>query len=86
MTKEELLQRLADIEWDDFEVKEAQDKLPDNAWESVSAFSNMSGGWIVFGIKQKGKRFEVQGVNNGEKTESDFLNILRNGQKFNTKI
>ena len=71
MTKEELLQRLADIEWDDFEVKEAQDKLPDNVWESVSAFSNTSGGWIVFGIKQKGKRFELQGVNNGEKTESD---------------
>ena len=25
-------------------------------------------------------------MNNGEKTESDFLNTLRNGQKFNTKI
>lgn len=86
MTKEDLLHRLSEIEWDDFEAKEAQDKLPDNVWETVSAFSNTSGGWIVFGIKQKGKRFEVQGVNNGEKTESDFLNILRNGQKFNTKI
>jgi ATP-dependent DNA helicase RecG len=86
MTKEELLQRLTDIEWDDFEVKEALDKMPDNVWETVSAFSNTSGGWVVFGIKQKGKRFEVQGVNNGEKTESDFLNTLRNGQKFNTKI
>ena len=73
MTKEELLQRLTDIEWDDFEVKEALDKMPDNVWETVSAFCNTSGGWIVFGIKQKGKRFEVQGVNNGEKTESDFL-------------
>lgn len=86
MTKEELLQRLSDIEWDDFEVKEAQTKLPENVWETVSAFSNTSGGWVVFGIKQRGKRFEVQGVENGEKTESDFLNILRNGQKFNTKI
>ena len=86
MTKEELLQRLTDIEWDDFEVKEAQNKLPNNVWETVSAFSNTSGGWIVFGVKQKGKRFEVQGVENGEKTESDFLNILRNGQKFNTKM
>jgi len=66
-------------------VKEAQNKMPNNVWETVSAFSNTSGGWIVFGVKQKGKRFEVQGVENGEKTESDFLNILRNGQKFNTK-
>ena len=38
---------------------------------TTSAFCNTSGGGVVFGIKQKGKRFEVQGVNNGEKTESD---------------
>lgn len=86
MTKEELLLKLTDIEWDDFEVKAAYDKLPENVWETVSAFSNTSGGWIVFGVAQKGKRFEVQGVNNGEKTESDFLNTLRNGQKFNHKL
>ena len=34
MTKEELLQRLTDIEWDDFEVKEAQNKMPNNVWET----------------------------------------------------
>ena len=29
MTKEELLQKLTEIEWDDFECKAAQDKLPE---------------------------------------------------------
>ena len=86
MTKEELLQKLTEIEWGDFECKAAQDKLPEDVWATVSAFSNTSGGWIVFGINQKGKRFEIQGVNNGEKTESDFLNTLRNGQKFNMRL
>lgn len=86
MTKEELLQKLTEIEWDDFECKRAQDKLPDDVWTTVSAFSNTSGSWIVFGINQVGKRFEIQGVNNGEKTESDFLNTLRNGQKFNMRL
>lgn len=86
MTKKELLQKLNDIEWDDFECKAAQDKLPDNVWETVSAFSNTSGGWIVLGIKQQGKHFEIQGVNNGEKIESDFLNTLRGGQKFNMRL
>ena len=86
MTQEQLLSKLADLEWDDVECKLALDRLPDNVWETVSAFSNTSGGWIVFGVEQKGKRFEVVGVNNGEKTESDFLNILRNGQKFNCKL
>ena len=86
MTKEELLQKLTEIEWDDFECKRALDKLPEDVWETVSAFSNTSGGWIVFGVQQHGKRFEIQGVNNGEKTESDFLNTLRNGQKFNMRL
>ena len=86
MTKEELLLKLADIEWDDFECKAAKDKLPEDVWSTVSAFSNTSGGWVVFGIRQVGKRFEIQGVNNGEKTESDFLNTLRGGQKFNMRL
>ena len=30
MTKAELLKRLIDLEWDDFECKEALNKLPDN--------------------------------------------------------
>ena len=86
MTKEELITKLGDIEWDDFEVKEAQNILPESIWETVSAFSNTSGGWIVLGAKQVGKRFEIQGINNGEKIESDFLNTLRNGQKFNIRL
>ena len=86
MTKEELIQKLSEIEWDDFECKKAQDKLPEDVWSTVSAFSNTSGGWIIFGVKQQGKQFEINGVNNGEKTESDFLNTLRNGQKFNMRL
>ena len=85
MNKEELISRLQDIEWDDFEVKEAQNQLPKNIWETVSAFSNTSGGWIILDIKQIGENFEIQGVTNAEKMEQDFIGTLRS-QKFNTRI
>ena len=34
MTKEGLIGRLQDIEWDDFEVKKAKTALPKNIWET----------------------------------------------------
>ncbi len=86
MTKNELFDKLKDIEWDDFEVKEAAAELPKNIWESVSAFSNTSGGWIVLGVKQSGNKFEIRGVRNGEKIESDFFNSIRGRQKLNQPI
>ena len=86
MNKTELLSRLSDIEWDDFEVKEARNELPKSIWETVSAFSNVSGGWIVLGVVQKGKKFEIQGVDNPEKMEQDLLSVLRSRSKFNVMI
>ena len=90
MTKAELFERLNQTEWTDFEIKEALDKLPKNVWESVSSFSNTHGGWIVFGVKERRKQsgvvYEIQGVNNVEKLETDFTNTLRGGQKFNQRI
>lgn len=85
MTKEELIHKINDLEWEDFEAKEAKSELPKNIWETVSAFANTSGGWLVLGIKQIGKKFEVCGVDNIEKLEQDFLGTLR-GQKFNIKL
>jgi predicted HTH transcriptional regulator len=85
MTKEELIQKLACLEWEDFEVKAAKSELPKSLWESVSAFSNTSGGWIGLGVKENGNEFEITGVRNAEKLEQDFLNTLR-GTKFNVFV
>ncbi len=86
MTKEELLNRINDLEWDDFEVKAAKSDLPKDVWETVSAFSNSAGGWIVLGVKQDGKKFSITGVDNIEKLEQDFINTLTGKQKFNVLI
>jgi ATP-dependent DNA helicase RecG len=86
MNKQELVKKLSDIEWEDFEVKEAKSEVPKNSWETVSAFSNTAGGWIVFGVKKEGKEYTVLGVNNSDKVCNDFIGILRNVDKFNKKI
>lgn len=86
MNKEELIKKLEDIEWEDFEVKEASDEIPKNSWETASAFSNTAGGWLVFGVKKFGKSYELLGVKNPEKIEHNFLVTLRSGNKFNKII
>ena len=86
MNKEELLTRLSDIEWEDFEIKKASAELPKNIWETVSAFANSAGGWIVLGVSQQGKKFETTGLINAEKIEQDFTTVLRSQNKFNVLI
>jgi len=43
MNKQKFIQKLGDIEWEDFEVKEAKLEVPKNSWDTVSAFSNTAG-------------------------------------------
>ena len=86
MTKEELIERINDLEWEDFEVKEASSELPKSIWETVSSFSNTAGGWIILGAKEQAGSFVISGVKNSEKLELDFTNTLSGKQKFNTII
>jgi predicted HTH transcriptional regulator len=85
LTEKELKNKLSEIEWEDFEVKEAKSEVPKSVWQTVSAFANTNGGWIIFGIKQIGSAFEIVGLKTPEKIEQDFLNTLR-GNKFNSTL
>lgn len=86
MTREELIKRLQGFEWNDAEFKKAQRGVPDNAYETVSAFSNTAGGWLIFGIEEGDEQFEIVGVIEVDKVQNDFLSVLRTGQKLNRVI
>ena len=63
------------------EVKECSVKLPRSLWETYSAFANTRGGVILLGIAEHKEnplesRFEIQGVTDVEKIETDFFIIL----------
>lgn len=83
LTKKKLIEKIKEIEWEDFEVKKAKNAVPKDSWESVSAFANTRGGYIVFGVEKTDVKFIISGVNNPEKIHSDFITTLRS-EKFNT--
>lgn len=86
MEKEELIERLNGYEWKDVEFKAARRDVPVSAYETVSAFSNTEGGWLVFGVRDTAGGFEVVGVLEVEKVQNDFLSVLRSGQKLNCVV
>ena len=86
MDRDELIERLKGYEWTDVEFKEARKSVPKSAYETVSAFSNTEGGWLVFGVRDRGGGFELVGVLQVDKVQNDFLSALRAGQKLNRVI
>jgi ATP-dependent DNA helicase RecG len=85
-TKPSLDDLLRSGEWTGAEFKAAKSALPKSVFETVSAFANTRGGWIVFGVTQNGERFEVSGVDEPDKVQNDFLSVLHAGQKVNHDV
>ena len=56
------------------EFKRAASELPDNIWETYSAFCNTDGGTIILGIREgKNKTYSIEGVSDAHKLIDDFL-------------
>ena len=86
MTRSELIDRLSKYEWSDVEFKEARNAAPRSAYETVSAFANTAGGWLVFGVGDRGGSLEIVGVLQVDKVQNEFLSTLRSGQKISRAI
>lgn len=86
MDRDELVNRLTRYEWSDIEFKEARTAAPKAAYETVSAFANTAGGWLVFGVRDRGGAFEVVGVVEVNKVQGEFLSTLRSGGKVSRTV
>lgn len=81
MTREELLQLIAEVqqhqsELDDVEVKSAQGGTPQRLFEPISAFANrVGGGVILFGLDER-RSFEVVGVGNAHRLQEEIGHLV----------
>lgn len=86
MTRDELLAKLQSIEWGDVEFKEAAFAVPRDAFSTVSAFANTSGGYLVFGVKEMRGSFSVTGVIEADRVQNDFLGQVRDLNKISVRL
>jgi ATP-dependent DNA helicase RecG len=86
LSRHELLARIKTYEWSDLEVKAAQNDVPRDAFETISAFANTAGGHLVFGVQQQGDRFEIVGVLALDKVQNDLLSALRSREKISYQM
>lgn len=83
MNEETLYELLDGLEWKDLELKESTFKVPDSAYESVSAFLNTEGGHIVLGVSDDR---EIIGVTDVDQIQNDFIGNLRNAERFSLSV
>jgi ATP-dependent DNA helicase RecG len=80
-----LRQLITKPEWTDVEVKTAATQYPKSALESVSAFANSGGGYLIFGVDEN-KPDPIQGVKDVDQVQNGFIGILKDTNKFNCII
>lgn len=85
MTIEKLEELLANQEKITVEYKESKTAIPANVYETVSAFSNRYGGYIIFGADDSGK---VIGINPNclVDMKKNFTNQLNNPEKMSPTL
>ncbi|MFM7405500.1 MAG: helix-turn-helix domain-containing protein [Cuspidothrix sp.] len=86
MDSEKLFQHINLGEDEDIEFKSADGGLPNDIWETVSAFANTDGGHIVLGLSEGKGGLTISGVRNPDGLLKKFWDSHNNPQKLSTPI
>ena len=86
MTPAELLAALQLGEDQEVEFKSAAGGLPKSLWETLSAFANTAGGWLVLGVVEHGGGFEAEGLRKPQALLKSFWDNHNNVQKLSFPV
>ncbi|MBW4507354.1 MAG: putative DNA binding domain-containing protein [Scytonematopsis contorta HA4267-MV1] len=86
MDLDKLLQHINIGEDHEIEFKSADGGLPNNIWETVSAFANTDGGYIILGVSESKSGLIISGVNKPNGLLKNFWNNHNNSRKLSTSI
>ena len=86
MNIEELLQQFNFQENLELEFKTAALGMPAGMWDTVSAFANTHGGWLLLGVREDKGRITLDGVRNAEAMKQNIVNLMRNRQKISMEV
>ncbi len=86
MNVDQILEALNLGEDQDVEFKSADGGLPKSLWETISAFANTDGGFIVLGVSEHDGRFVVSGVRKVEAMLKAFWDTHNNAQKLSVPV
>ena len=86
MDLEKLLQHIDLGEDREIEFKSADGGLPNTIWETVSAFANTDGGYIVLGVSESKSGFTISGISKPDGLLKHFWNNHNNSQKLSAPI
>jgi len=70
----------------DVEFKAAEGGMPKSLWETISAFANTDGGFVVLGVAEHDGRFVVSGVRKVEALLKTFWDTHNNAQKLSVPV
>lgn len=82
---EQLIERLQNRESLDLEFKDCRGDLSNDLWETVCAFANTQGGWLLIGVDKKGLPvgFDEDYAN---RLKKDLFDVERNKNKISREV
>ena len=83
---DDVLDRLQETEALDWEIKEARGGIPGSIWETISAFANTHGGWLILGVSEKTNPPTVVGVADPRSMVRQLHELMRNRAKISEPV